>query len=220
MMIRINLLPIRQVQKREMGRQYLVIAAGVTVAALVGNFLWYSKREGVADDWRSRVRETEERIAQLEKTIGEVNKLNQRKKEVQEKLAVLERLRKARSGPVRVLDALATCIPKKVFITTFTESNAAVSVSGSGESYEDVSEFMKALAGIVWTPKGIGRILERNRNAATTRVELLAGESVVEDYSAAEVGHFFTKVELKSTTLDTGGKSVKFDITMTTSYAI
>jgi Tfp pilus assembly protein PilN len=37
-MIRINLLPVRQVKKRELGRQFLVVAVGLTVIALIGNW--------------------------------------------------------------------------------------------------------------------------------------------------------------------------------------
>ena len=39
MMIRINLLPVRQVKKREMGRQILILAAVVVAAGLIGNYL-------------------------------------------------------------------------------------------------------------------------------------------------------------------------------------
>jgi Tfp pilus assembly protein PilN len=44
MMIRINLLPTRQVQKREMGRQFLVIVAGAVIVASAGNYFWVSTR--------------------------------------------------------------------------------------------------------------------------------------------------------------------------------
>ena len=45
MMIRINLLPVRAVKKREMGRQVLVLFALVLIGAGVGNWMWYSDRD-------------------------------------------------------------------------------------------------------------------------------------------------------------------------------
>jgi len=44
MMIRINLLPVRAVKKREMGRQVLVLFAVVLLGAGLGNYFWYADR--------------------------------------------------------------------------------------------------------------------------------------------------------------------------------
>ncbi|MBS1152228.1 MAG: pilN, partial [Myxococcaceae bacterium] len=126
MMIRINLLPVRQVQKREVGRQVLILAALVIVLGLVGNYLWYSDRESERVRLASSVIETQRRITELEKVIGEVNNINKRKKEVEDKLKILNDLRKLRSGPVRMLDALATATPKKVWLSDFNEQSNQV----------------------------------------------------------------------------------------------
>ncbi len=227
MMIRINLLPVRAVKKREMGRQYLVVAVFGLVVALGGNFYWFYSRDADLTLRQTKLADTNRRIEELQKVIGEVNNINKRKKEVQEKLDVLEQLRKKRSGPVRLLDALATCIPKKVWLSDFAEAQNNVKLNGQAESHEDVSEFMKGLSNIVWTPRGMGRVVERKRDSPTVRVELLTGEGAMEDFPIGEVGNFFTNVELKSSVSASPGlqrtagpKLVKFEITMGANYAI
>lgn len=222
MMIRINLLPVRQVQKREQGRQYLVVLAGITVMALIGNGYWYYWMEEKRAAAQRRLDDTNSRIAQLEKVIGEVTNLNKRKKEVEEKLAVLDKLRKQRAGPVKLLDALATAMPKKVWVTEFDEKGGAVKMQGSAESFEDVSELMRGLNNIVWTPKGMGRVVERKRDGSGTRVEIIQGESSIVDFTAAEVSYFFSNLELKSTEAAgaKGAKAVKFELSLTVNYAI
>ncbi len=222
MMIKINLLPVRQAAKRESGRQFLIGGLLFVVIVGVANFYAYwmldseraAKQEGVSG--------TERRIAELDKVIGEVNKLNGRKKEVQEKLAVLEKLRKQRSGPVRMLDALSSCIPKKVWIDEFFESNSAVRLTGNGDSLEDVSEFIKGLTNVVWTPKGMGRIVEKKRDSTTSRVELLTGEGAMEDFPNSDIANFFSNIELKVTEAVTGprGRMVRFEISLLANYAI
>src|SRR5688500_2927546 len=97
MMIRINLLPMRQVKKREMGRQILVLAAGILVATVAGNYSWYSARAAVEAKNAGQIKAVEAQVAELQKKIGEVDKLNARKKEVEEKLAVLATLKAGRS---------------------------------------------------------------------------------------------------------------------------
>jgi type IV pilus assembly protein PilN len=219
--IRINLLPVRQVRKREMGRQFLVLVAGALIVTGIANYAWYASRESERARLQDQLDETQRRIDALEKQIGEVNDLKKRKKEVEDKLSVLDKLKKQRSGPVKLLDALSSAIPKKVFVAEFDEKANAVKVVGTGESHEDVSEFMRGLANVVWTPKGIGRVVERKRDARNVRVELLSAEGSIEDFEVKDLSNFFTGVELKtSEQFDNKGKpNVKFELGMTANYA-
>jgi type IV pilus assembly protein PilN len=227
MMIRINLLPVRQVMKREAGRQYIAVLVGVLVASLAGNGYWYYTLDNERADRQRKLSDTNARIQQLEKVIGEVNNLNKRKKEVEEKLSGLEELRKKRGGPVKLLDALATAIPKKVWLTSFEEKDGAAKVVGGADSFEDVSEFMRGLNNVVWTPKGMGRVVEMKRDGSAARVQLLTEDDAIEDFTGAEVAHFFSNIELKGTeSTSAGGNAsrtnglVKFEMTLSVNYAI
>lgn len=228
MMIHINLLPVRQVKKREASRQFLVVAAGLVVLALIANWYWYSKRQDIIAGNQQHIDETNRQIHELEKVIGEVNNINKRKKEVEAKLKVLDDLRKRRSGPVRMMDALATAIPKKVWISAFDEKGGAVKLTGSAFSHDDVADFMRSLGNVVWTPKGMGRIIDQRADAKATRVELLANEGAIEEFPVADVSPFFTGVQLKKATQSgsasapgaTGSALVTFEINLNANYAI
>ena len=226
MLIRINLLPTRQVKKREMGKQMLVLFAAFLVLGLVLNFLWYQARGSIEAENARKLEATKAEIANLEKAIGEVNNINKRRTEVKAKLAVLEDLRKKRGGPVRMMDALATAMPKKVWLKDFDEKSNAVKLTGTAVSHEDVADFMRSLGNIVWTPKGMGRMVEQKAEAKTSRVELIASDGAIEDFPIAEVGYFFTNIELKKAEQHElkveGGlasKSVDFEIMLSANYA-
>ena len=144
-MIHINLLPVRAAKKREFGRQQLILFALLIVIAGVGNWFWY---RGVEDNLRQlndQISRTRAEIAQLEKTIGEVKSIKEDKKALEDKLKILDTLKKGRTGPVKVLDELATIIPPKVWISEFNEQNGGVSMNGAASSYEDLSTFSKKL---------------------------------------------------------------------------
>jgi type IV pilus assembly protein PilN len=224
MMIHINLLPVRQEKKREVGRQFLVVVGGALFVTLVGNWFWY---DGLASEEKKnaqRIASTQARIAELEKVIGEVDKINARKKDVQAKLAILSDLRKQRTGPVRMLDALSTAIPKRVWLTGFEEKANSVRMLGRAASHEDVAEFMRGLQSIVWTPRGMGRLVEQRREGSNARVELVGGEGAVEDFPAKSISNFFTRVDLKKAEQKGAGanapKVVEFEIAMNSNYAI
>ena len=223
MMIRINLLPVRQGKKRELGRQFLVVAVGLVAIAFIGNWFWYNQLATQRDRNQARIDDTKRRISELEKVIGEVNNINKRRKEVEEKLAVLDKLRKGRTGPVRMLDALSTATPKKVFLTEFDEKSSVVKLVGRAASHEDVADFMRGLSTIVWTPKGMGRVVERKRDATQVRVELLSTEGSMEDFQLNEVAPFFTNIDLKKAEAKTDkgvATSVTFEIGLAANYAI
>jgi type IV pilus assembly protein PilN len=221
MMIRINLLPVRQVKKREAGRQFIVALAGFLVIALVGNAYWFYLVQSDREKQQRLLDDTRARIDQLKKVIGEVDNLNRRQKEVREKLDVLRELSKRRAGPVKLLDALTLAIPKKVWVLGFDETASAVRMTGQADSYDDVSEFMKGLSAVVWTPKGMGRVVEVKRDGSSARVELI-GVSAIEDFPGVEVSHFFSNIDLKSSQIEAAraGRVVSFELSLNVNYAI
>lgn len=227
MMIRINLLPVRVAKKREMGKQILVLFAVVLVGAVVGNYMWYANRKAEFDQNAAGIKQVQAKIEELKKVIGEVDKINERKAEVEKKLGVLDTLRKGRSGPVKMMDALASSIPKKLWLRSFVEEKAGVRISGSAISHDEVAELMSNLSHLVWTPKGMGRLVESRKDAPTSRVELLGPDSAIEEFPVASVKFFFTNIELKDAA-QKGAQSndpnyipvVDFNLSLTANYAI
>jgi type IV pilus assembly protein PilN len=58
---------------------------------------------------------------------------------------VLDKLRAGRQGPVRMLDELATIVPKKLWLKKMEEKGGAVTFEGTASNIDDVSAFMAAL---------------------------------------------------------------------------
>jgi type IV pilus assembly protein PilN len=144
-MIKINLLPVRAAKKREFGRQQLMLFALLLILGGIGNYFWYATVEGQKDQLDQQIGRTRTEIAQLEKTIGEVKSIKEDKKALEDKLKILDSLKKGRTGPVKVMDELATIIPQKVWLLDYTETAGGVSMKGQAVSYEDLSSFSKKL---------------------------------------------------------------------------
>jgi len=144
-MIRINLLSVRVSKKKQAGRQQLLLGVAVIALAFVGNFLWSTARAGALQDRQDKLARTRAEIAQLEKIIGEVNDIKQQQQAVKDKLAVLDKLKAGRTGPVKMLDELATLMPRRVWLTKLEEKAGSVVFSGAGVTIDDVSAFMTAL---------------------------------------------------------------------------
>jgi type IV pilus assembly protein PilN len=144
-MIRINLIPVRQVKRRELGRQQLVIFAALLFFVGVGNYLWIDSVETDLAKRKAQVVKLQNDIAQLEKVIGEVNSITKEKKALEDKLKVLDSLKKRRAGPVKVMDALSTLIPQHVWMTDVSDKAGNWNLKGMGMTNDDVAELMREL---------------------------------------------------------------------------
>ena len=222
-MIRINLLPTRAVKKQEAGRNQLILFALVLAGALVGNFYWYSDRDRANEAVKNEITVAQKEIADLDRIIGEVKNIAVEKQALLDKLKVLETLKKGRTGPVKMLDAMAGAIPKNVWLSKMDESAAQMNLEGSALTNDDLAEFMKSLANVVWTPEGMGRLVETPKKGATeSRVELtLSGQ--VKPFPVDKVSSFFSDITLKrANQIGTGGdsKAVSFSLTCAANYSI
>lgn len=144
-MIRINLLPIRQNQKVQTIRQQLVIGGMLLLATVVACVIWSAAISSQVDERNQQITQKRNELKQLDKIIGEVNEFTTKKKELEDKLKIIEQLRKGKTGPVKAMDDLATEIPNRVWLTDLNETNGSVTIDGLAIDHEDVSAFMKSL---------------------------------------------------------------------------
>lgn len=144
-MIRINLLPVRVSRKKAAGKQQLILFALVILAGYVGNYLWAQARSSDLKARQAKIQKTKDEITQLDRIIGEVKNIKEQQAALREKLDILNELKAGRSGPVRVMDALASVTPKRLWISKLEEKSGAATITGQASTIDDVSEFMTAL---------------------------------------------------------------------------
>ncbi|MCC7380252.1 MAG: PilN domain-containing protein [Deltaproteobacteria bacterium] len=166
-MIRINLLPARKRKGTETVQQQLLAFAAVLVLAIVACFVWWALKAKEADGRAETKKAKEQELAQLDKIIGEVNEFTTKKKELEEKLQVIQSLKKGKTGPVRALDDLATEVPNRVWLSKIEEVSGRMIFEGNAIDHEDVSAFMKALQKSKYFT---GVVLGYSRSAKSSKV--------------------------------------------------
>lgn len=144
-MIRINLLPVKAAQKKEMlkGQLMVVVLALIVTVGVCGAA--YTHIVGEVDDVQKQIDQKKSKIAQLQKVIKEVKDFEKRQKDLRAKLDVLEQLKTARIGPVYLLDELYKAIPEKLWLTKYKEGSGRAQISGIGASEKTVATFMRNL---------------------------------------------------------------------------
>jgi len=144
-MIRINLLPVRQQRKRQAFLQYLVASAVGLALIIVFSLFGTLKVNGdiAKIDKDNETLRTE--IEYYKRIIGEIEEFEQMIEERRRKKEVIERLRSNRQAPVKVLDELASRMPKKVWLKEVVRSRNRMQLKGGALSQRDIANFMLAL---------------------------------------------------------------------------
>ena len=144
-MIEINLLPVREARRKADLRQQALLLVGTLVGslALSGAVHAWMLARGVAA--RSQTKTLEKEIEKFSTQLQQVEDFRRKKSEIEKKLAVIDRLDRSRSGPVHVLDELATHTPERVWLTNVRSQDGALSIDGMSLDNELVALFLTAL---------------------------------------------------------------------------
>ena len=145
-MIRVNLLPVKQIRAEVSRRRDLTIggfALGLTAAILLGAHLYQSYRMSKLEHEITIVRGE---IKSLDVNVKEFGDLQRSIKEFESKHKIIEDLNRRKIGPVRVMESLSAATPPTLWLTEFKETGGKLVITGLAMDNQTVADFLKALA--------------------------------------------------------------------------
>ncbi len=159
-MIRINLLAI----ERERSRKRLLISPAhkVTIAAsliLIGTVLlvswwaWSLRQQSIRLD--SEIASAEAETRQIRSVLEQVRKFESQKALLQQRVTLIEQLRKGQSAPVHLLDEISKSLPDRLWLNEITQTGADFTMSGTTDSMTAVSDFVANLEATRWFRKPV-----------------------------------------------------------------
>ncbi len=144
-MIKINLLPVRATRKKEATQRHLIFfGIGLVLVLLVCVVMYVTKRGEIAR-LQSDNQDLQEEIDNLKLIIPEVEELEKTKQALEKKKQIISQLRASKMGPVHMLDALATRIPEKLWLTELHQDGNKVKLTGLAINNEVIANFMTDL---------------------------------------------------------------------------
>jgi type IV pilus assembly protein PilN len=144
-MIEINLLPVRAARKRESLRFQITVFVLILFGVLmvIAYLRWSTgKREARIDTELSLVQED---LVRLNKEVGEIDELKQRKAKLEQKLAVIKDLDKGRLRAAYILGELSQRTPEKVWIESLNKTGKDLKIAGVALDNDTIANFMDVL---------------------------------------------------------------------------
>ena len=144
-MIRINLLPHREIKRKRQQKEFFIMLGAVVGLGAAAWFAVHSYLGGQLEEQNGRNSYLESEIAVLEKQIDEIKKLKEQTAALLQRKKVVESLQANRAETVYLLDQLVRQLPDGVYLKAVSQKINRVTVSGYAQSNARVSTFMRNL---------------------------------------------------------------------------
>jgi len=94
---------------------------------------------------KNEIAAANKKINDLKAKIGKLEELKTTKEQVRKKLEILAQLRKNKTGPAQRLATLSDLTPEQLWLTSYSELNQDVKISGIAFTEDLIAQYMKAL---------------------------------------------------------------------------
>lgn len=161
-MIKINLLAVeRKAAKKKaavalQSGQKLTIACTLILIAAglgIGWRYWSLQRQSTQLDLD--ISTAQQETVRLHSIITQVQQFEQRKAQLQQRVALIEQLRRDQTGPVHILDQISRSLPPMLWLTQVRQVDGAVQIDGNSTTQTGVSDFVTNLEGSGYFRKSI-----------------------------------------------------------------
>ncbi len=149
-MIRINLLPHRQIKRAERQRQFNLMLVATTVAAGAIIFLGNTFIGAQVGSQLERNQRLETANAKLDKEIEEIKELKSQISSVLERKQIVENLQTNRSQAVVVLDELSRQLPEGTYLKLISQKGGVVDLEGLADTNARIATLVRNLGNSQW----------------------------------------------------------------------
>jgi len=149
-MVRINLLPHRQIKRAERQRQFNLMLAATAIAAGALVFMGQGYIGSQIDNQLSRNSRLEAANSKLDKEISEIKDLKNQISNVLERKQVVENLQSDRSQAVVVLDEITRQLPEGMYLNSLNQKGKTITLVGIADTNARVATLVRNLSTSPW----------------------------------------------------------------------
>lgn len=144
-MIRVNLLPHREIRRKRQQQQFFIMLGGVAAIGVAVWFLVHTYLSNGLETQNDRNKYLEGEIVKLDKQIEEIKKLKEQTAALLARKQVVETLQGNRAEVVQLLDQLVRQLPDGIYLKAIKQTGNKVTINGYTQSQARVSTLMRNL---------------------------------------------------------------------------
>jgi len=149
-MMRLNLLPWREQRRREVDKRLIRHAGMAWFGVVVVLFYVHMQFADIVANQQARNSYLQQQIGLMSSKIHEITVIKKERTALLARMRVIGQLQMDRMQIVHTFNSLARDVPRGVYLTSFGQVGEVFTISGVAQSNEQVSQFMRNLAGSPW----------------------------------------------------------------------
>ncbi|TFW70132.1 fimbrial protein [Methylotenera oryzisoli] len=142
-MIRVNLLPHRQIRREAKQREFGLMALFTAVAACAILFVAYTVINSKVESQLERNQRLNNAIAKLDKEIADIKDLREQISAMLERKQVVENLQTNRSQAVIVFDELSRQLPEGMYLKSIKQEGKVITIEGVADTNARVATLVR-----------------------------------------------------------------------------
>ncbi|WP_076419433.1 PilN domain-containing protein [Colwellia sp. UCD-KL20] len=144
-MAHINLLPWREEAEKAKQREFFSILALVAIVAFALVFAISQFYQAKIDGQNTRNQYLTNEIQILDIRIAEIKTLNEKKKELEQRMSVVEQLQRSRNVGTKVLNEIAKVVPNGIYLTELKKQDNTLELVGKSESNNHLANMIREI---------------------------------------------------------------------------
>ena len=149
-MAKINLLPWRETLRKEKQQEFFTMLGAGAALAVLAVLVIHFQVERLIDGQERRNQFLENEIVILDERIKEIQKLDATRRALIERMEVIQNLQATRPSIVHLFDEVVTTLPENVYLSSLTQSDDKILLTGNAESNARVSSYMRNIEASDW----------------------------------------------------------------------
>jgi type IV pilus assembly protein PilN len=175
-MIRINLLAAERASTKKKAVSLGTVAQKITIGCslilvltllFIGWRYWTLGRESSQLD--AEIAAGQEETTRLHSVIMQVQQFEQRRAQLQQRVVLIEQLRKGQTGPVHMLDQISKALPPMLWLTALKQTGDSVTIDGRSTTITALSDYVANLEATGYFKRSI-EIVSTTTETTTTPV--------------------------------------------------
>ncbi len=151
-MIRINLLAVDRERTKRKSKFPIVdkttLGCGlILVLAALGIGWWYWSLQNESADLDQQIADAQRETVRLQGVIRQVRQFEDRRAQLQQRVTLIEQLRKGQTGPVHLVDQVSRSLPDAMWLLDLKQTANDVVIDGRCTTLTALSDFVSSLEG-------------------------------------------------------------------------
>lgn len=163
-MTQINLLPWRELRRKEAQRQFASVAAGAVVLMGLTIFYVHWHVSGLIEQQQARNEFLKKEIEAVDKKIAEIREIETERKKLVARMEVVQQLQSQRPRIVYLFEEFVNVLPDGVYLTAVKQADNALTIEGLAQSNARVSTVMRNIDASAWLDKPRLEVIETTTN--------------------------------------------------------